>query len=274
METIYLDSLLLTNFVIDYFLLLVTGRICAMTLRRGRIALGAAVGSAYALTPFLPGGGFLAALPVKLLWAALMMLTAYGREKRLLRGCAAYLVLAAAFGGVVWAAAPAAMETGGAYIPVSMKVLVLAFGLCYAAVLLVFNRRFARMEREKQSVEVTLQGRTAALQALVDTGNTLFDPLSGRKVLVAEAAALEPLFSGLSAAALREDPAEGARLLSALPEYAGRVRLISYAALGNAHGMLLAFRPDAVRAGGKPVDALIAVSPQRLSPDAEYNAIY
>ena len=60
MTVIYLDELFLLNFVVDYLLLLAAGRLAGEILRRGRLALGAALGAAYAGAVFLPGLGFLA----------------------------------------------------------------------------------------------------------------------------------------------------------------------------------------------------------------------
>ena len=56
---IYLDELFLLNFVVDYLLLLAAGRLSGEVLRRGWLALGAAIGAAYAAAAVLPGMGFL-----------------------------------------------------------------------------------------------------------------------------------------------------------------------------------------------------------------------
>ena len=48
MTVIYLDELFLLNFVVDYLLLLAAGRLSGEILRRGWLALGAAIGAAYA----------------------------------------------------------------------------------------------------------------------------------------------------------------------------------------------------------------------------------
>ena len=55
MTVIYLDELFLLNFVVDYLLLLAAGRLSGEILRRGWLALGAAIGAAYAAAAVLPG---------------------------------------------------------------------------------------------------------------------------------------------------------------------------------------------------------------------------
>ena len=49
MRTVYADTLLLWNAAVDYLLLLAAGKLCALPLRRWRMALGALWGGVYAL---------------------------------------------------------------------------------------------------------------------------------------------------------------------------------------------------------------------------------
>jgi stage II sporulation protein GA (sporulation sigma-E factor processing peptidase) len=276
MEIIYVDRLFLVNFIIDYFLLLITGRVCGMRLRRGYIALGAALGGVYAVAVLYPGLGFLSALPIKFCCAGAMMLTAYWGEQHLFRGMAAFALLSAAFGGVAWAAS---MSLGfdvrtGLYIPVSFKVLALSFGVCYGGILFLLNRRGQRMEREKQRLMVLLADRRVELQALVDTGNTLYDPISGRKILVVEAKALSPLFDeNIAEVFCRSDTLEAFQELSHQQELAGRLGLVPFSALGTKSGLLLTIRPDSVQQGTQKLDVLVGAAPQTFCADGEYNAI-
>ena len=53
MEIVYIDSLFLLNFIIDYLLLLAVGKICALPLRRWRMLLGALWGAVYAVLAVL-----------------------------------------------------------------------------------------------------------------------------------------------------------------------------------------------------------------------------
>ena len=68
--------------------------------------------------------------------------------------------------------------------------------------------------------------------ALLDTGNSLFDPVSGMEVMVVSAHALSPVFAdypGLAACPAVELVERAARF----PELAGRFRLIPYSAVGG-----------------------------------------
>ena len=105
MTVIYLDELFLLNFVVDYLLLLAAGRLCGEVLRRGWLALGAAVGAGYAAAAFLPGMGFLLHPLCKLAAAVLALLAGYGRSRHLLR--------------VGWYSSPCPPPSGAAFLPSS-----------------------------------------------------------------------------------------------------------------------------------------------------------
>ena len=55
MTVVYLDRVLLLNLLVDYLLLLTTAQLAGIPLRRGRLALCAAVGALYAGAVFPPG---------------------------------------------------------------------------------------------------------------------------------------------------------------------------------------------------------------------------
>ncbi len=259
MEVIYIDSLFFLNLGVDYLLCLASARICGLYLRRRRYVLAALLGAAYSVAVYLPGLGFLASWPGKLAAAALMSLVAYGREKRPMRCCAVFLAVSAAFGGALWAMSISAGAGGSA--PMPLAVFVPAFALCYAGLSLIFRRRARLAEEKRVAVELRFLRREARFMALLDTGNSLFDPVSGMEVMVVSAHALSPVladYPGLAACPAVELVERAARF----PELAGRFRLIPYSAVGGA-GLLAAFRPDALTVDGETrAELLAAVSPE------------
>ena len=258
METIYLDRLFALNLIIDYLLLTGTARVCALKLRRRRYALAAVFGALYAVLSVMPQGAFLSAAAVKLSAGIFMALIAFGSEKRFFRCATVLFAVSALFGGAVWAISLRGGDTrrGLIYLPVSMPVLALSFGLCYAALSLVFRRLGKTAGRVIHEVYITFDGRSLEIRALEDSGNTLYDPVSGSSVMVISADTLLPLFPDGAAELGTADPA---RQLTALSEhYGARFRLIPYTAVGTGSGMLTAFRPDAVTVDGTERDDVIA----------------
>ena len=113
-------------------------------------------------------------------------------------------------------------------------------------------------------VTVSWGERTLSVNALYDTGNTLRDPISGRKVMILGADAANQLL-GLDVKAL-SDPMQ---TLLARPQ--DRLRLIPYHSVGG-RGLLLAIRPDRVEVDGNRVDTMVAFSPERIG-DHRFEAL-
>jgi len=276
MEIIYADSLFFINLAVNYFILLATAKICALKMRRWRIALGAALGAAYSVLTVLPAFRHLASGgALKLLFAAAMLLAAFHPAKRFLRAYIVFLAVAAAFGGAVYAVSTVqgTASASGSFIRADMRVLAVSFALCYALISLVFRRAGAAPERVTAEVTLRLGERSASLRALCDTGNQLYDPVSGAEVMIAERDALLPLFSPC----LAERVAAGGGAVELLQELstlgAEGFRLLPYSAVGVDAGLLLAFSPESAEVDGARRELTVALSPTALSPDGTYSAL-
>ena len=282
MTVIYIDTLFLLNALVDYLLLLAAARLAGEPLRRGRFALGAALGGMYAVAIFLPGLGFLAHPLCRLASAALMLLAAYGGSRRLLRQGVLFLALTCAFGGGVVAigllgGTGLALGNGVFYSALDLKVVLLSAAVCYGVITLVFQRlgRHSAASGELARVRLRLGERWTDLTALVDTGNTLADPATGRPVMVAEGERLSGLFPGEhrpSPADLRDPASALARLGTG--EWRARFRLLPYRSVGVDRGLLLAVRADALELDGQGRGpALVALSPTPVSDGGGYQAL-
>ena len=209
--------------------LLLDGVMVTLALRLGglkasvwKIGLAALAGAAAArLCAGLPKGMRAALwLPI----AAGMMRIAAGRAEKPLRAAGLLLAAAGLLGGTVQALSGAA----------GSRTIGLWLGAAAAPLLSAATVRLRRMRQGATHVRVrmTCGGRTAAFTAMVDSGNSLYDPVSGRPVAVAWL------------------PETGD-----IPIPVGTV---------NERSVLYAFRPDSARLDGSDMDILVAVSKRPL----------
>lgn len=239
---VYWDAAAVWNFSLDYLLLLGTAYLAGRGLRRGRIALGAAFGAAYAVASLA------LALPLWTLLPALaaMGYLAFGGDARWPRQTLLFLLLACGLGGAVLllgrltgGVERLARCLVGARVP--WGVFFAATGAAYLLLGFVFRGGARHGESEYVRARVEYRGRAVEVRLFRDTGNTLSDPLTGEGVPVIEKSALAPLFQKGSAAAF-----------IALP----------YRSVG-VEGTLEAFHCDRLVADGQDLGArLIALSPE------------
>lgn len=267
--TVYIDEVFLLNGIIDYLLLLSAARLAGEPFRRLRLGLGALLGGLYAAAVFLPGWGFLTHPLCKLAVPVGMALLAFGSSRRLLRVSLTFFGASAAFGGGVLAlqlflGAPAVLD---------LKTTLLAAAGCYGFLTLIFRRTACHGGGELAPARLELAGRACRLTALVDTGNTLTDPHTGKAVMVAEGEKLKDLFPPGGCPTARElgTPAE------TLERRRGdglRWRLLPYRAVGVPWALLLAVKVDRAQVGEEDYGPiLVALSPTPLSDGGGYSAL-
>lgn len=273
MTVIYLDVLIGLNWIIDYFLLLAAANLLSRKIRRWRIVLGAALGGAASAMVLMPKINGLLSLLMHAVVATLMVLITYEFQsvRLFLKTLLCFYAVSFSFSGIMYAiwycAAPQGMiwRSGMVYFNISPFLLIVLTVLCYL-ILTLLQRLVGRQESPEKffSVEITVNGKTAEFRAMLDTGNTLVERMSGVPVIVAEYNAVK----GLIPEELAQIYATGEVNRVESLEKSGwemRFRLIPFAGVGT-QSLLPAFFPDKIVVGKQEIDrACVAVCSQRLS---------
>lgn len=250
---VYLDLAVLLNFLVDFLLLMGANRLCGYPMTPGRAAAAAALGGIYAGICLLPSFRFLGNWFWRLVSLAGMAAVAFGWSRSALRRGVLFVLLSMALGGIALG-----LGTGG-----FASLAAAAGGVC---LLCVIGFRGKAGGRAYVTVKITAGGNTRILTALLDTGNTLRDPMTGQAVLVAGADVARELF-GITREELAApvDTAAAAKIPG--------LRLLPYRAVGQPGGMLLAVRADHVTIDGQKAGNLVAFAPQILDGGKSYQAL-
>lgn len=248
--TVYLDGVILLNFLVDFLLLLAAGRLCGIPVKIGRAAAGGALGGAYAAFCLLPGFAFLGNFLWRTVSLLAMAVITYGCSVCALRRGLVFVFLCLALGGAVMG-----MGQGGI-----LGIICAAGVLC---LLCCVGFRGKLGVDNYLPVEISYGAKSLKLTALQDTGNTLCDPVTGQSVLVIGADAANKL-TGLTIDQL-QSPVES---VGAIPG----LRLIPYHSVGGC-GFLLALRLQNVKIGTWQGSTLVAFAPEGLSREGAYQAL-
>ena len=98
--TVYLDLVMLLNFLVDFLLLMGTNRLSGFPAAPGRCALAAVFGSVYAACCLLPGFRFLGNLLWRCVSLCLMAAVAFGFRRDAVKRGGVFLLLSLALGGM------------------------------------------------------------------------------------------------------------------------------------------------------------------------------
>lgn len=272
---VYLDVLFAVNAVVNVLLLHAACLFAGKQVGFGRLVLAGSLGGLYAVLAALPQYAWLSFWPGKLACAVGMLLAAFGLSHQTLRLGLWFAILSAAFAGIVLIltglfGVEVYMLGGTAVYPISVPALTLTAGISYCAVCL-FLKNFGKQSAasDLRPVTICLAGQKHRFTALVDTGNLLRDPLTGKPVFVLDAAYVGTLVPFLQDRALEHPTELFAQLASGIPG----LRLVPYRAVGVPSGMLLAVKSDWVILGKKRLPGVtVAFSPSPVS-GGEYQVI-
>lgn len=248
---IYLDGVMVLNFLVDFLLLMGAARLCGFPARLGKCALAALVGGVYAGICLLPGCYFLGNMLWRTVSLAAMAIIAFGCTYSAIRRGLVFAFLSYALGGLV-------MDIGKG----GFAGILIAAGALFVLCAVGFRSRPGG--NAYLPVELSYGEKRLRLTALRDTGNTLIDPVTGGQVLVVDASVAEKL-TGLTPAQLR-CPVEAMGTIPGL-------RLIPFHSVGKNGGFLLALKLKNVKIGTWQGSTLVAFAPEVFGKEGAYQAL-
>lgn len=271
--TVWAEGVFFLNAVLDYGLLAGAVRLSgnAQTIRLLWAALLGGLFAVLSLHPIPAVQG----LPGQILGFCLLAITAFGLSLQTIRMSALFLLLSLALCGIQLAAAElfrcgAVLWKNGVLLRVSWQGLLASATLLYGGCALLSGSIHGR-KRLLLATRVQIPGGSAAFTSLADTGNFLRDPLTGRPVVLADAAIAAQLLA-LTKDELRRPAETLAELAVSRPEL--RPRLIPFSAIGTSHGLLLGIRCTELQVGDdRRLGGILAFAPDSVSEDGSYHGL-
>ena len=271
MTVVYVDVLFLINFCMDFLALLLSGAILHLEAKRSYLLISSALGGVYAvLAALFPGNALIGAL-IGIGAAYLLCYIAYAhacRQKTLLCVFVFFYGASWLLGGMITGAYEflrsffenrhelfLAITEGDGKIAFFFSLLL------SCAFLLHMLKRHLYFKKEEKSVDITVSAGTAraTLSALVDSGNTLCDPISGRPCIVISPKAADPILPSDIIRLSKSDPPD---LTELSDRSRRRIRLIPADMVGG-HRLLIGYRADRITVeaprGPHAVDAFLVI---------------
>lgn len=291
---IYLDIVILENIVINYLILLLTSKFSKNRASSFRLFLGSILGAAYlAFIILLPENKIYTAMFSKFLLSLVMVAVTFNIKKlaAFLKTLALFYATTFLFAGAAFALMffnkdRSVIRNGVLMMPFpnttwTELLLALAVGLIIARI--VWDAIQNKFIREKLLVRLNIvfDKKNIGLSALVDTGNSLHDPLTNMPVVVVEFSAIKELLPEDIKNIFERDFENDLNLVTTAisgSEWLSRFRLIPFTSLGKENGMLIGFRPDYIEIDSESEkkginDVIVGIYNKALSRNRQYRAL-
>ena len=279
METVYVDILVLTNFIADYFLLLLTAFLSAIEVKRWRIFLGAGAASLSSLLIFAPEMNLVLEISVKLAISLVIVVITFGflNLKRYIKAAVVFYaanVILAGGAMLVWSIfAPRGLivRNGAVFYNISPIVLIATCAAVYIISVVVSKIISRRQSRGREySVVLEFEGKKAQVRGIVDSGNMLRDAISGSPVIVCDFDKISCLLnSELSEIMKKQNFELGFYSAITASRYKNRFRVIPFESVGGS-GVMAALVMDraVITCGGETrevQDVIVAVTHKKIA---------
>lgn len=278
----YIDLLFIENLLMNYIILVLTGKLGKFNFKGYKLFMASAVGSLYVIIMYLPSMSFMKNFTAKIMLSMLMVIIAFTPMKirAFFQEIILFYMVTFIFGGA----------SISLYYLIGDKQLI-KNGIYYSAMGVVFaiiaiksglNYIHGRMIRNRLNVslKVVIEGKTNEIVGLVDTGNSLYEPLSHWPVIIVEFKKIKELLpDSIKELYLKGLDMDLSSITTALANtnWISRVRMIPFSSLGKENGMLLGFKPDSVLIKGieeKEIkNVIVAIYNNSLSKNQEYGAL-
>ena len=289
---VYIEYLLIENIIINFIILYVTKGITRTETSKLRIFIASLVGSLYTLVAFFPSLEFMVKFSIKFSISVLMIILTFNPAglKLFLKQISVFYVISFAFAGAI---------IGIFYILNNnldltkfsfqssdelMKFLVI--GIIVAILLIRYMLKFhqARINKEQYitNIVIGLNNKEVELLALIDTGNSLKEPISQMPVIIVEYDALQNILPKLVRDMYLHKKELDLEVMTYIMEKMNediKFRLIPFKSIGNENGILIGFKPDSIKIylddGPKELkgDIIVAIYNDKLAEDEQYNGL-
>lgn len=257
---VYIEYLLMENIIINFIILYVTKRITRTKTSKFRLFISALVGSIYTIIVFFPSLAFMGKFLIKFSISILMIILAFNPERfqQFIKQISTFYMVSFIFAGAIIGIfyiinnnSYSARFSFGNFNEL-LSFLIIGIGIAIILILYILKFYQKRMNKENYltPIAIGLKDKEVNLVALIDTGNSLKEPISQKPVIIVEYSALETILPQSIRNIYINNGEVDLSTIGKIMEEIGddmRLRLIPFKSIGNDSGILIGFKPDIIK---------------------------
>ena len=287
--TIYIDIIIVENLIMNAIILYATGLIAKCKISFLRIFLASLVGAIYVFLEYIIKINYNLKIILRILLSIIIIFIAFNPQtiNKMWKELVLFYLTTFTFGGIatylIYVLKPEKIVIKNGVFIGNYVLKVIFIGAILGTLILVISFKITKSKISKKDlkrkIKITLNNKSILLDALVDTGNMLKEPITGDSVIIVEKNALYTIlpndilknidkilggdFNGIS-----EEIKD---------EYMKKLKIIPFSSLGKQNGMLIGIKPQKVEIIDEQIEtknnAIIGIYNKSLTKRGEYNAI-
>lgn len=287
--TIYIDVIIVENLIMNYIILYATGTISKVKISYLRIFCSSLIGAIYAITEYTFKLNIYSNIIIKTILSVIIIYVAFNPQniKKMCKQLIIFYVTTFTFGGIatylIYVLKPQnIIIKNGMYVGIYvLKVIFIGAIIGTIILFIAFKQVKSKITKKDMicKIKIKINGKEKTLDAMVDTGNMLKEPITGTPVAVVERTSLYDLLpkeilnntESILGGDFKNIPEDIKR------EYIPKLKIIPFASLGKQNGMLVGIKPEKIEIINEQTEenknAIIGIYNKSLTKKGEYNAL-
>lgn len=288
--TIYIDVVLIENLIMNYIILLATGVILKTRIRHFRLVAAGLIGAIYTILAYIVTIEIYSNFFLKLLLSIIMIYIAFYPQtmKQMWKDLIVFYLTSFVFGGAAFALIyiikpqDILMKNGLFLGTYPLKTVLLSAIVGFVIILIVFKIVKSKISKKDiyKEIKVYINDSEINLKAMLDTGNMLKDPITGKPVIVVERSVLYNILPKELLDNIENILGGDLEKISTKikDEFIKKLKFIPFSSLGRQNGMLIGIQPNYVEIFDehdilKKKDVIVGIYDKSLTKDGKYQAL-
>lgn len=288
--TIYVDVVLIENFIMNYIIFVATGIILKINIKKWRLAISSLIGAIYSVIGYVVTIEIYSNFLIKIILSIIIVYIAYNPQSfdKLWRDVLIFYLTSFVFGGaaffLIYIVQPQKIIMKNGLFLGTYTFKTVALGAVIGFIIIITAFKIVKKKINKNDmfcdIEIKLNGKIIRTKAMIDTGNMLKEPITNIPVVVVEHTIL---YECLPKEILNNlDEILGGSFKN-IPEkikqeYITKFKFIPFSSLGKQNGMLLGIKAEYIKIfedekDEKKENIIIGIYDKSLTKKGEYRAL-
>jgi stage II sporulation protein GA (sporulation sigma-E factor processing peptidase) len=270
----YVEYVFVENFILDFILLFITGKLIKRQIIIKRLIAASLVGALYVIIAYCVGREFMTFFIVKFSVSVLMIMIAFDSKGILtnIRVIICFYIASLLMAGIISAL------YYFTYDKLTVNAIIMSMFTGYAALHFFFKEIKDRITRHNyiRRVTVTIGNKSKTFRGYIDTGNELSDPVTGKPVMVVNIDCIRDIIGDDLYGRITEfyEKKSYENLLTA--DNTINLRVIKYKTISKGSETMVCIVPDEIEIINDNkkifIDTIMGIHPKRISMN-DYDAL-